>query len=164
MTKRQHKGENALSASLSSGEECTESQRIRYYSKISGPLLDRIDIQIDVPKVEFQEMISKTLSETSAIIRTRVQRARKNQLKRFQSRNIYRNAQMGTKEVKMFCPVGKEGKELLEMAVTKLGFSARAYTRVLKVARTIADLEGQKDICTAHISEAIQYRMLDKYF
>ncbi len=71
---------------------------------------------------------------------------------------------MGTKEVKMFCPVGKEGKELLEMAVTILGFSARAYTRVLKVARTIADLEGQMDICAAHISEAIQYRMLDKYF
>ncbi len=109
-------------------------------------------------------MISKIQGETSAVIRTRVQRARKKQLKRFQSRKIYRNAQMGTKEVKMFCPVGKEGKELLEMAVTKLGFSARAYTRVLKVARTIADLEGRKDICATHISEAIQYRMLDKYF
>ncbi len=71
---------------------------------------------------------------------------------------------MGTREVKMFCPIGQEGKELLEMAVTKLGFSARAYTRVLKVARTIADLEGQKDISAVHISEAIQYRMLDKYF
>ncbi len=121
-----------MSASLSSGEECTERQRIRYYSKISGPLLDRIDIQIDVPKVEFKEMISKTESETSAVIRTRVQRASKKQLRRFQSRNIYRNAQMGTKEVKIFCLIGKEGKELLEMAVTKLGFSARAYTRVLK--------------------------------
>ena len=109
-------------------------------------------------------MISKTLSETSAVIRTRVQKARKKQLKRFQSRKIYRNAQMGTKEVKMFCLVGKEGKELLEMAVTKLGFSARAYTRVLKVARTIADLEGQENISACYISEAIQYRMLDKYF
>ncbi len=108
-------------------------------------------------------MISKIQGETSAVIRTRVQRARKKQLKRFRSRKIYRNAQMSTREVKMFCPVGKEGKELLEMAVTKLGFSARAYTRVLKVARTIADLEGLKDICAAHISEAIQYRMLDKY-
>jgi len=156
--------ENALSASLASGDECTEYQRIRYYSKISGPLLDRIDIQIEVPKVEFKDMISKTLSETSAVIRTRVQRARKKQLKRFKSRDIYRNAQMGTREVKMFCPVGKEGKELLEMAVTKLGFSARAYTRVLKVARTISDLEGQENICADHISEAIQYRMLDKYF
>lgn len=153
-----------MSASLSSGEECTESQRIRYYSKISGPLLDRIDIQIDVPKVEFKEIISKTQSESSAVIRTRVERARKKKLKRFQSRNIYRNAQMDTKEEKMFCPIGQEGKELLEMAVTKLGFSARAYTRVLKVVRTIADLEGQKDIFAAHISEAIQYRMLDKYF
>ena len=109
-------------------------------------------------------MISKMLGETSAVIRTRVQRARKKQLKRFRSRKIYSNAQMGTKEVKMFCPVGNEGKELLEMAVTKLGFSARAYTRVLKVARTIADLEGQENICADHISEAIQYRMLDKYF
>lgn len=156
--------ENALSASLSSGDECTENQRFRYYSKISGPLLDRIDIQIDVPKVEFKEMISETPSETSAMIRKRVQRARKKQLKRFRSRNIYRNAQMGTREVKIFCPVGEEGKELLEMAVTKLGFSARAYTRVLKVARTIADLEGQENICADFISEAIQYRMLDKYF
>ena len=156
--------EDALSASLSSGDECTESQRIRYYSKISGPLLDRIDIQIDVPKVEFKEMISKSQGETSAVIRTRVQKARKKQLKRFRSRKIYCNAQMGTREVKTFCPVGKEGKELLEMAVTKLGFSARAYTRVLKVARTIADLEGEVDICAAHISEAIQYRILDKYF
>ncbi len=156
--------EDALSASLSSGEECTERQRMRYYSKISGPLLDRIDIQIDVPKVEFKEIVSKTQSETSAVIRTRVQMARKKQLKRFQTRKIYRNAQMSTKEVKMFCSVGKEGRELLEMAVTKLGFSARAYTRVLKMARTIADLEGQEDISSTYISEAIQYRMLDKYF
>ena len=117
-----------------------------------------------MPKVEFKEIISKIQSETSAVIRTRVQRARKKQLKRFRSRKIYRNAQMGTREVKIFCPVGREGKELLEMAVTKLGFSARAYTRALKVARTIADLEGIKDISPSHISEAIQYRMLDKYF
>ena len=109
-------------------------------------------------------MISKSQGEISAAIRTRVQRARKKQLKRFKAQKIYCNAQMSTKDVKMFCPVGKEGKELLEMAVTKLGFSARAYTRVLKVARTIADLEGEKDICAAHISEAIQYRILDKYF
>lgn len=130
----------------------------------STPILVRINIQIDVPKVEFKEIISKIQGETSAGIRIRVQRARKKQLKRFLSRKIYRNAQMSTREVKMFCPVGKEGKELLEMAVTKLGFSARAYTRVLKVARTIADLEGQERICADHISEAIQYRMLDKYF
>ncbi|TET66692.1 MAG: ATP-binding protein [Candidatus Aminicenantes bacterium] len=150
---------------LSSADfECTDVQRGRYYSKVSGPLLDRIDIQVDVPRVEFKDIISKFEGESSIEIRKRVINARERQLQRFKGRKIYSNAQMGTKEVKKHCQVDDEGKELLEMAVDKLGFSARAYTRVLKVARTIADLNGEENISPVHISEAIQYRMMDKYF
>ncbi|TET24162.1 MAG: ATP-binding protein [Candidatus Aminicenantes bacterium] len=150
---------------LSSADfECTDAQRGRYYSKVSGPLLDRIDIQVDVPRVEFKDIISKFEGESSIEIRKRVINARERQLQRFKERKIYSNAQMGTKEVKKHCQVDDEGKELLEMAVDKLGFSARAYTRVLKVARTIADLNGEENISPVHISEAIQYRMMDKYF
>jgi magnesium chelatase family protein len=156
--------ENVFSAPLTSGMMCTENQRTRYYSKISGPLLDRIDIQVEVPKVEFKEIISSSPSETSVEIRRRIQAARRVQIKRFRTRKIYCNAHMGSREVKRFCQIGIEGKQLLEMAVNRLGFSARAYTRALKVARTIADLEGEKDIRPRHISEAIQYRTLDKYF
>jgi magnesium chelatase family protein len=150
---------------FSSGDiECTDVQRYRYYSKISRPLLDRIDIQIEVPKVEFKEIISKHEGENSSEIRRRVVAARKRQLKRYKRKNIFANAQMGIREVKKFCPVSSEGRALLEMAVNKLGFSARAYTRILKVARTIADLEEEEQINPCHISEAIQYRMMDKYF
>jgi magnesium chelatase family protein len=150
---------------LSSGDiECTDVQRYRYYSKISRPLLDRIDIQIEVPKVEFKDIISKLEGECSSEIRRRVVAARKTQLKRFERKKIYSNAQMGTREVKKFCQVSSEGRELLEMAMNRLGFSARAYTRILKVARTIADLDGNAQINPCHISEAIQYRMMDKYF
>ena len=152
-------------AGFSSGDiECTDAQRYRYYSKISRPLLDRIDIQIEVPKVEFKEIISKHEGECSSEIKGRVITARKIQLKRYKRKKIFSNAQMGTKEVKKFCQVSSEGRELLEMAVNKLGFSARAYMRILKVARTIADLEGEEQISPGHISEAIQYRMMDKYF
>lgn len=152
-------------AGFSSGDiECTDAQRYRYYSKISRPLLDRIDIQIEVPKVEFKEIISKHEGECSSEIKGRVITARKIQLKRYKRKKIFSNAQMGIKEVKKFCQVSSEGRELLEMAVNKLGFSARAYMRILKVARTIADLEGEEQISPCHISEAIQYRMMDKYF
>ncbi len=156
--------EDAFGGLSSSDYDCTETQKSRYYSKISGPLLDRIDIQIEVPRVEFKDMISRDQGESSAEIRKRVVRARKKQLQRLRNRKVYSNAQMGTREVKKFCKVDEEGKELLEMAVNRLGFSARAYTRVLKVARTIADLSGEEGISPVHVSEAIQYRMLDKYF
>jgi len=148
----------------SSKAECTETQKSRYYSKISGPLLDRIDIQIEVPEVKFRDIVSKVEAESSEEIRKRVSAARDIQLRRFEGRRIYANAQMGPKDVKRHCPIGAEGEKLLEMAVTKLGFSARAYDRVLKVARTIADLAGETDIGTPHISEAIQYRMKDRYY
>ncbi len=156
--------EDAFGGLASSEYDCTDTQKSRYYSKISGPLLDRIDIQIEVPRVEFKDMVSRDQGESSAEIRKRVARARKKQLLRLKRKKIYCNAQMGTKEVKKFCQVDGEGKELLEMAVDRLGFSARAYTRALKVARTIADLGGEEKINPVHVSEAIQYRMLDKYF
>jgi magnesium chelatase family protein len=144
--------------------ECTEAQRSRYYSKISRPLLDRIDIQIEVPAVKFRDIVSKVEGESSAEIRKRVGWAREVQLGRFKGRKIYANAQMETRDVKKHCQADAEGERLLEMAVTRLGFSARAYTRVLKVARTIADLAGEAEIRPVHISEAIQYRMMDRYY
>jgi len=144
--------------------ECTETQRSRYYSKISGPLLDRIDIQVEVPGVKFKDIVSKAEGESSEAIRDRVVRARERQLDRFAGRRMYANAQMGPKEVKAYCRIDKEGERLLEEAVNKLGFSARAYDRSLKVARTIADLAGEEEISPAHLSEAIQYRMMDRYY
>ena len=142
--------------------DCTESEKARYYSKISGPLLDRIDIQLEVPEVKFRDIVSRTPAESSASIRARVTRARDRQTARFAGRRIFANAQMGPKEVKEFCRLPDEAEKLLEMAVTKLGFSARGYDRVLKVARTIADLEGSEGIATPHVSEAVQYRMMDR--
>jgi magnesium chelatase family protein len=142
--------------------DCTESEKARYYSKISGPLLDRIDIQLDVPEVKFGDIVSRAPAESSAAIRARVARARERQATRFVGRKIFANAQMGPKETKEFCRLPAEAERLLEMAVTKLGFSARAFDRVLKVARTIADLEGIENIATPHVSEAIQYRMMDR--
>jgi magnesium chelatase family protein len=142
--------------------DCTESEKARYYSKISGPLLDRIDIQLEVPEVKFRDIVSRTPAESSAAIRARVTRARELQTERFAGRRIFANAQMGPKEVKQFCSLPAEAEKLLEMAVTKLGFSARGYDRVLKVARTIADLDGSGEITMPHVSEAVQYRMMDR--
>ena len=156
--------EDAYAGLSSPGFGSSDSKKRSYYSKISGPLLDRIDIQVEIPKVQFLDMISRFEGESSPEIRKRVTKARKRQLKRFGEKRIYCNAEMGTREVKKHCRVDEEGKELLEMAVNRLGFSARAYTRVLKVARTIADLSGEDGISPIHVSEAIQYRMLDKYF
>jgi len=156
--------EDAMFGMLASDFECTGSQRMRYYSKVSGPLMDRIDIQVEVAKVEFKDIISRREGEKSEHVRARVICARDIQNRRFKERNIYNNAQMGNKDVASYCSVNKGGEELMEMAVDKLGFSARAYNRVLKVARTIADLNGEENISVVHISEAIQYRILDKYF
>lgn len=156
--------EDAYGGLSSSGFSWTDNQRSRYYSKISGPLLDRIDIQAEVPRVEFKDIISKVEGESSTEIRKRVIEAKERQLLRFKGKKIYCNSQMGTREVKKYCQVDDQGKELLEMAVNRLGFSARAYARVLKVARTIADLNNEEIISPVHVSEAIQYRMMDKYF
>jgi magnesium chelatase family protein len=146
-------------------KECTCSPPIiqKYMAKISGPLLDRIDIHIEVPAVKYKELSSDNKSETSSEIRKRVIDARSVQLKRFSGmKDIYCNGDMGTKEIRQFCSLDSAGAELLKMAMTKLGLSARAYDRILKVSRTIADLEQSENILPAYVSEAIQYRSLDR--
>ncbi|MGH7817243.1 MAG: YifB family Mg chelatase-like AAA ATPase [Candidatus Binatia bacterium] len=141
---------------------CTPLQIQRYRSKVSGPLLDRIDIQIEVPGLRYQELASKDAGEASSIIRARVNQARKIQLQRFDKSKIHANAQMGAREIKRYCAVKEDAEKLLETAINKLGLSARAYSRVLKVGRTIADLAGVENIAASHIAEAIQYRSLDR--
>ncbi|MBN2395644.1 MAG: YifB family Mg chelatase-like AAA ATPase [Candidatus Atribacteria bacterium] len=142
---------------------CTPPQIQKYMAKISGPLLDRIDIHIEVPAVNFKELSSHAMEEESSKIRERVVKARMVQLERFKNKNnIFNNADMGTSEVREYCQLDQESSDLLKMAMSKLGLSARAYDRILKVSRTIADLENEKNILPQHISEAIQYRSLDR--
>lgn len=142
---------------------CAPPQIQRYMAKISGPLLDRIDIHIEVPAVKYKELSSKSFGEKSEDIRKRVIAARQVQLERFREyKNVFNNGDMGSKEVRTFCKLDEQGEELLKMAMTKLGLSARAYDRILKVSRTIADLENSENILPQHISEAIQYRSLDR--
>lgn len=143
---------------------CSPLQIQRYMAKISGPLLDRIDIHIEVPPLSYAELALKQPSEPSAAIQERVNRARVIQHKRFSRAKIYSNAQMTSRHIRTFCQVDQTSHRLLEQAIDKLGLSARAYTRILKVARTIADLEGAEQIGPGHISEAIQYRSLDRQF
>ncbi len=141
---------------------CTPSEIRRYHAKISGPLLDRIDIHIEVPPVRFEELKYKKEGESSSVIRERVERARRIQENRFKGRKIHFNAHMGQKELKEFCQIDSESENLLKTAMERLGLSARAYSRVLKVARTIADLEGSEYIRLSHLQEAISYRSLDR--
>lgn len=141
---------------------CTLPQIQRYRSKISGPLMDRIDIHIEVPSVKYRDLVSREPGESSREIKKRVDKARQIQLNRFKGMKIYCNAQMTNRHIKKFCEIDETGQRLLEMAIDRFGLSARAYTRILKVARTIADLEGQVNIQPSHLSEAIQYRTLDR--
>ena len=141
---------------------CTIPQIQRYRSKISGPLMDRIDIHIEVPAVKYRDLASREPGESSREIKKRIDSARKTQLNRFKGLKIYCNAQMTNRHIKKFCQIDEASQKLLELAIDKFGLSARAYARVLKVARTIADLEGQESIQPTHLSEAIQYRSLDR--
>jgi magnesium chelatase family protein len=142
-------------------------QKIRHYrSKISGPLLDRIDIHIEVPALKYDDISTKRTGESSNTVAERVRRARDVQLDRFKSTGsrhpVYSNAQMGPQLIRRFCPASAQSDEILRAAIDRLGLSARAYHRVLKVARTIADLEGKESIQPSHITEAVQYRTLDR--
>ena len=142
---------------------CSPAEIQRYVSKISGPLLDRIDIHIEVPAVKFKELATSEAAESSAKIRQRVIFARKLQTERFtKEKKVFANAHMQTRHLKKYCQITSTGQELLRTAMSRLGLSARAYDRILKVARTIADLEGSADIKESHLSEAIQYRTLDR--
>jgi len=135
----------------------------KYLTKISGPLLDRIDLHIEVPAVRYRELASKESSESSERIRERVTAARELQAARFRGRKgLFANADMQSKDIREFCQIDDAGEQLLKMAMTKLGLSARGYDRILKVARTIADLGAAVVIRPEHISEAIQYRTLDR--
>ena len=134
-----------------------------YRQRISGPLLDRIDLHVEVPLVDFKELSSSSSGEKSEAIRNRVVAAREVQAKRFQKQNgILTNASMPSRQVRAHCQLDSESSKLLEQAMEQLNFSARAYDRILKVARTLADLEGQQDIESVQIMEAIQYRTLDR--
>ena len=147
-------------------KECTCSHQAisKYMGKISGPLLDRIDIQIEVTPVKYQKLDSSEKIESSIEIKKRVDLARKIQQKRYEKDAIYTNSQLSPKLIEQYCKLNSESKKILELAFHRLGLSARAYGRILKVARTIADLEQKENIETEHVAEAIQYRSLDKKY
>ena len=135
----------------------------RYVSKISGPLLDRIDIQLEVQAVSYEKLSGVSMSETSAVILKRVEKSRDIQLNRFKDIDgVFHNAQMDINEIQKFCKLNKDSQSLIKSAMKRLSFSARAYNRIIKVARTIADLEGEIEIKSVHIAEAIQYRTMDR--
>ncbi len=146
------------------GESRSSPREIQnYLGRISGPLLDRIDLHIEVPVVKFRDITGEKIGESSAQIRERVIAARQRQQKRFAHKpKITCNARMGSRELKAYCVIDPPTLELLKFAMADLNLSARAYDRVLKVARTIADLAGEEHIGSDHISEAIQYRSLDR--
>ncbi len=137
---------------------CSNAMVTRYQKRISGPMMDRIDIHVEVPRVDYDKLTSERRGETSESIRSRVESSRDIQLERFTGTELFCNADMGTSEVREFCQLEINGKQLMRSAMSQLGLSARAFHRVLKVARTIADLVGEKEIVPAHLAEALQYR------
>jgi len=143
---------------------CSPFQIQKYLQKISGPLLDRIDLHIEVPRLKHEELMRPAQGESSQAIRQRIEGARQRQGERFAGRNLYCNAHMTPKDLREHCTLSEEAKGLLRAAINQLSLSARAYDRILKVARTIADLEGAEAIGLAHMAEAVQYRSLDRKY
>jgi magnesium chelatase family protein len=141
---------------------CTPQQIRQYQGRISGPLLDRIDIHVEVPSVRYRDLTAKETGESSAAIKARIERARDIQKNRFAGDETLFNARMTDRQVRAACPLDEESRQLIEMAIDRLGLSARAHSRILKVARTIADLEGDPALRSSHVAEAIQYRSLDR--
>ncbi len=141
---------------------CTPLQIQHYLSKISGPLLDRIDIHLEAPRLNLEHLTDKRRGEASEEIRRRVEKARALQKERYRNDGVYFNAHLESRELEKYCMIDAEGEELLKLAILELGISARAYDKILKVARTIADLDGKDIIEAHHISEAISYRSLDR--
>lgn len=141
---------------------CTPAQIAKYRSKLSGPLMDRIDLHIEVDNVTYGDLSSKEAGESSSEIKNRVDNARNIQLKRFEGTGVYSNSRMNNAMVSEFCKLTPECAQILKLAFERLGMSARAYNRILKVARTIADLEGEENILPSHITEAVGYRSLDR--
>lgn len=143
---------------------CTPPQIRKYMGKISGPLLDRIDLHVEVPAVSYSDLSSESKEESSESIKARVEKARQIQLERYADEKIYTNSQLSSSQIRKYCAVSPEVKSILKSAFDNLGLSARAHDRILKVARTIADLDGEKDITVNAIAEAINYRSLDRKF
>ena len=144
--------------------KCTPLEIHKYLKKISGPLLDRIDMHTEVKRPKYEKLFSKTKTETSLEIRNRVNIARKIQIERYKGYNIYYNSELNSQMLEKFCELDSKSKDILEKAFDRLKLSARAYGKILKVARTIADLEQKENIEYKHIAEAIQYRSLDKKY
>lgn len=143
---------------------CTEAAKRRYRDKVSGPILDRIDIHIEVEPVDYDRLSSAQKEESSEAIRERVERAREIQRRRFEGTDISCNAKMTPRMTRELCVLDEEAKSLLKLSFEKLGLSARAYDKILRISRTIADLEGSELICSAHIAQAVQYRSLDRKY
>ena len=141
---------------------CSVAQRLGYLSKLSGPVADRLDLQLWMHPVETSVLVRGAKEESSARVAERVLRARQRQLARFEGEGIFTNAEMNTAQLEAFCPLDAACKDLLEKLIDRLGLSARAYTRIIKMARTIADLSGEEDIRPAHLAEAASYRFLDR--
>ena len=136
----------------------------RYLQRISGPLIDRIDIHIEVPRLKQDELLRKTPGEPSSAIRDRVRRAREIQNARYANSRIFCNAQMTARHMKNWCKLSEDAEAMLKQAIDHLRLSARAYDRILRVSRTVADLSGEENISVQHIAEAVQYRSLDRKY